>query len=188
MNITDIIALLALFVALYSAVLSTYTAINEFFRLKLSILNRDKTFFTFTKSDTYLNEYGEYLGIYKKNLYTLGILVRIVNKSKNPTTINEIVLNDKYKLNSSSSINSIIPTQFEIIDDDLIEHASKNFDYPAIKPLHEVKPLDTVEGYLVFNDIEEIPSQFDITINTVQKSKTFHLNLVIPNDYRSEQL
>ncbi len=67
MNITDIIALLALFVALYSAVLSTYTAINEFFRLKLSILNRDKTFFTFTKSDTYLNEYGEYLGIYKKN-------------------------------------------------------------------------------------------------------------------------
>lgn len=188
MSITDIIALLALFVSLYGAILSTYTAINEFFRLKLSIINQDKSFITFTKSDKYLNEYGEYLGIYNKKFYTLGILVRIVNKSKNPTTINEIVLNNKYKLNSSSSINSIIPTQFEIIDGDFIEHASKSFDYPIIKPLYEIKPLDTVEGYLVFNNIKEIPSQFDITINTVQKSKTFHLKLVISNDYRNEQL
>lgn len=188
MGVTDTIALLALFVALYGAILSTYTAINEFFRLKLSILNQDEAFITLTKSDEYLDEYGEYLGIYKKNLYTIGILVRIVNKSKNPITINEIVLNDKYKLNSSSSINSIIPTQFEIVDDDLIEHASKNFDYPTIQPLYEIKPLDTVEGYLVFNNIKKIPSQFDIKIDTVQKSKTFHFNLNIPNDYRNEQL
>ena len=91
-------------------------------------------------------------------------------------------------MNSSSSIDGIIPTQFEAIDNSFIEHASKNFDYPIIKPLYEVKPLDTVEGYLIFNDIEEIPSQFNVKINTVQKSKTFHLNLVIPNDYRNEQI
>ena len=186
MSTTDFIALLAFFISLYGAILSTYTAINEFFRLELSIINQDKSFITFTKSDKYLDECGEYLSIYKKNFYTIGILVRIVNKSKNPTTINEIVLNDKYKLNSSSSIDDIIPTQFEAIDNSFIEHASKNFDYPIIKPLYEVKPLDTVEGYLIFNDIEEIPSQFNFKINTVQKSKTFHLNLVIPNDYRNE--
>jgi hypothetical protein len=188
MSTTDFIALLAFFISLYGAILSTYTAINEFFRLELSIINQDKSFITFTKSDKYLDECGEYLSIYKKNFYTIGILVRIVNKSKNPTTINEIVLNDKYKLNSSSSIDDIIPTQFEAIDNSFIEHASKNFDYPIIKPLYEVKPLDTVEGYLIFNDIEEIPSQFNVKINTVQKSKTFHLNLVIPNDYRNEQI
>ena len=188
MSTTDFIALLAFFISLYGAILSTYTAINEFFRLELSIINQDKSFITFTKSDKYLDECGEYLGIYKKNFYTIGILVRIVNKSKNPTTINEIVLNDKYKLNSSSSIDDIIPTQFEAIDNSFIEHASKNFDYPIIKPLYEVKPLDTIEGYLIFNDIEEIPSQFNVKINTVQKSKTFHLNLVIPNDYRNEQI
>ena len=83
MSTTDFIALLAFFISLYGAILSTYTAINEFFRLKLSIINQDKSFITFTKSDKYLDEYGEYLGIYKKNFYTIGILVRIVNKSKN---------------------------------------------------------------------------------------------------------
>ena len=174
MSTTDFIALLAFFISLYGAILSTYTAINEFFRLELSIINQDKSFITFTKSDKYLDECGEYLSIYKKNFYTIGI--------------HEIVLNDKYKLNSSSSIDDIIPTQFEAIDNSFIEHASKNFDYPIIKPLYEVKPLDTVEGYLIFNDIEEIPSQFNVKINTVQKSKTFHLNLVIPNDYRNEQI
>ena len=188
MSTTDFIALLAFFISLYGAILSTYTAINEFFRLELSIINQDKSFITFTKSDKNLDEYGEYLSIYKKNFYTIGILVRIVNKSKNPTTINEIVLNDKYKLNSSSSIDDIIPTQFEAIDNSFIEHSSKNFDYPIIKPLYDVKPLDTVEGYLIFNDIKEIPSYFNVTIYTVQKSKTFHLNLIIPNDYRNEQI
>lgn len=39
MSATDIIALLALIVATYGAILSTYTAINEFFRLKLTYLN-----------------------------------------------------------------------------------------------------------------------------------------------------
>jgi len=71
MSNTDFIALLAFFISLYGAILSTYTAINEFFRLKLSIINQDKSFITFTKSDKYLDEYGEYLGIYKKNFYII---------------------------------------------------------------------------------------------------------------------
>lgn len=188
MSNTDFIALLAFFISLYGAILSTYTAITEFFRLKLFAISQEKNFITLTKSNEYLDEYGEYLNVYKKHSYTIGILVRIINKSKNPTTINEIVLNNKYKFNSSSNIDSIIPTKFEYIDNTLIGHASENFEYPILKPLCEIKSLDTIEGYLIFNDIEEIPTKFNIKISTVQKSKTFHFNLNIPNDYRNEQL
>lgn len=39
MNLTDAIAFFAFVVALYGAILSTYTAVNEFFRLKLSVFN-----------------------------------------------------------------------------------------------------------------------------------------------------
>ena len=186
MSNTDFIALLAFFISLYGAILSTYTAMTEFFRLKLLTISQEKNFITLTKSYEYLDEYGEYLNVYKKHSYTIGILVRIINKSKNSTTINEIVLNNKYKFDSSSNVDSIIPTKFEYIDNSLIEHASKNFEYPILKPLFEVKSLGTIEGYLIFNDIEEIPTKFNIKISTVQKSKTFHFNLNIPNDYRNE--
>lgn len=74
MSTTDFIALLAFFISLYGAILSTYTAINEFFRLELSIINQDKSFITFTKSDKYLDECGEYLSIYKKIFILLVFL------------------------------------------------------------------------------------------------------------------
>ena len=47
MNVTDLIAFFAFVIALYSAVLSTYTAINEFFKLKLSYLG--KSYITLSK-------------------------------------------------------------------------------------------------------------------------------------------
>ncbi len=186
MNLSDLIAYIALFVSIYGAILSTYTAINEFFRLSLSVLDLNKTFITLTKSDEYLNEYSEFMYVYKPNLFTLIIPVRIINKSKNPTTINEIILNNKYILNSSSCTDDFIPTKFSRHGNSLCAYSSVNFDYPILKPLHEMKPLDIFEGYLIFNNIEDLPSKFDIKVKAVQKSKTFHLHFSIAKDCRNE--
>lgn len=188
MDISDIIALFAFFIALYGAALSTYTAINEFFRLNFSVFDLSKTCITLTKTNEYYGEYGELVNTYCKDLYTVIIPVRIINKSKNLTTINEITLNNTYKLNSSSNLDNFIPTQFSCKGNTIIAYNSKLFDYPLIKPLYELRPLSTLEGYLVFNNVKETPSYFDITVDTVQKSKTFHLHFNIANDYRNEQI
>ncbi len=108
-----------------------------------------------------------------------------MNKSKNPTTINEITLNNKYVLNSSSNTFPYIPTNFKHYKKCLVSSDSISLNYPILKPLLELNALDTYEGFLIFNNVEELPSYFDIKINTVQKSKTFHLNLSISNDYRN---
>lgn len=188
MDITDAIALLALIVASYSAVLSTCIAINEFFRLKLSIIDPKKTYITLTKTNNYINEYGDIVYSYDKNLYTLIILVRLVNKSKNPTTINDIILNNNYILDSSSKINDSIPINFTYKSNVPYSCNTQALDYPILQPLITLKPLATLEGYLVFNNVKELPSKFDIRINTVQKSKTFHLKFRIANDYRNEHI
>lgn len=184
MSITDIIAFLAFIVALYSATLSTYTAINEFFRLKIFAINPNKNFVTLSMSDYYQEE-GEPTPIFNKNKYTIGILVRITNKSKNSTTINEILLNKKYAINSSSKFDCWYPISFRCIEDCLATHESKNLDYPCIKPLLKLNPLTSYECYLIFDNIDTFPSKFSITINTVQKSKKFRLKTSITNDYRN---
>ncbi len=183
MSATDIIALLALIVATYGAILSTYTAINEFFRLKLTYLN--KHYFTLTQSNHYLNECGEYIDTFEKDSYSLYVLVRLVNKSKNPTTINEIVLNDKYIIDSASDICSFVPISFKFQENCIVSCDTKRLDFDAIKPLLELKPLSTFEGYLIFNNIKEIPSTFKIKVNAIQKSKTFNLDFKITNDHRN---
>ncbi len=185
MDITDIIALFAFVVALYGAILSTYTAINEFFRLKLSLIDLSKNFITLSKSDYYQNEYGVILPTFNKNSFSIGILIRITNKSKNPTTINEICLNDTYKINSSCEFDNCFPINFKYNKEHLISNETQNIKYQPIKPLLEIKPLTTFEGYLIFSNVHEVPTKFDIKINTVQKSKTFHLNFSISNDYRN---
>ncbi len=185
MSITDVIAFLAFIVSLYSAILSTYTAINEFFKLKLSVLDLSQTCITLTKSNYYLNEYGEHINTYFKDLYTIIIPIRIVNKSKNATTINEIILNNKYVLNSSSNFDNYIPTAFNNERNSIVTFSFNDFKYELIKPLFELKSLVSYEGYLIFNNVKEVPSKFNIKINAVQKSKTFHLHFKIANDYRN---
>lgn len=125
MDITDIIAFFAFIVALYGAILSTYTAINE------------------------------------------------------------IILNNKYIINSSCKFDTLLPTDFTNNNGTTISWKDKTLQYPPIKPLLEIKPLTSYEGYLIFNNVGELPSKFDITVNTVQKSKNFHLKLSIANDYRN---
>lgn len=186
MDLSDFIAFLAFIVALYGAILSTYTAISELFRLKLSIFDLTKTYITLSKCNQSYGEYGELVHIYSKDLYTLIIPVRIINKSKNITTIHEITLNNSYKLDSSSVFEKFIPTRFNHKGDVITAYDSILFDYPLLKPLLELKPLSTFEGYLVFNNLKKTPSHFDITVSTVQKSKTFHLHFDISNDYRNK--
>ena len=94
MEISDIIALLAFFISLYGAIVSTSLALSENLNLKLKYLNEN--FLTLALDNKVVDNHGEYLGSYNKTAYTIAIKVRIVNKSKSPTTINEFILNNKY--------------------------------------------------------------------------------------------
>ena len=185
MTITDTIALLAFILSLYSAVLSTYTAINEFFRIKLTYLGT--SYLTLSKSDVYVDEYGEHIPTYDKSSYSLAILVRIENKSKNPTTINEFVLNNKYVLNSHSSDQDYyFSTEFENKSDNIFSCGSVYIGNNYIKPLLQLEPLSSYEGYLVFDNLKEKPSHFDVKVKAIQKSKNFHLRFSLTSDCRNE--
>lgn len=184
---SDFIALLAFFLSLYGAIVSTSLALSENLNLKLKYLNEN--FLTLSFDEKLINNNGEYLGSYNKNSYTIAIKVRIVNKSKSPTTINEFTLNNKYKMNSSFNIqNSLIPTSFENFRTALIPHSSIPLGKQVIKPLIELKPLSTVEGYIIFTQLDKIPKHFNIKVDAVQKAKTFHLKFNVTNDYRNVEI
>lgn len=187
MEIADFIALLAFFISLYGAIISTLLTLNENLNLKLKYLNVN--FLTLSIDDKLINNHGEFLGGYTKNFYTIAIKVRIVNKSKSPTTINEFILNNKYIMDSSFNVeDSLIPTSFENYGTAIIPHTSKSLERELIKPLIELKPLSTVEGFVIFTQLDKIPKCFNIKVNAVQKSKTFHLKFNIINDYTNKEV
>lgn len=184
---SDFIALLAFFLSLYGAIVSTSLALSENLKLKLKYLNEN--FLTLSLDNNLINNHGKHLSSYNKNAYTIAIKVRIVNKSKSPTTINEFTLNNKYKMNSSFSIqNSLIPTSFENFGTALIPYSSIPLEREVIRPLVELKPLSTVEGYIIFTDLDKKPKHFNLKVDAVQKSKTFHLKINITNDYRNVEI
>ncbi len=49
MNLSDLLSYTALIVSIYGAILSTYIAITEFFRLKISIFSPNKSYITLSK-------------------------------------------------------------------------------------------------------------------------------------------
>lgn len=183
MNLSDLLSYTALIVAIYGAILSTYIAITEFFRLKLSYL--DKHFFTFA-TDSSINNHGESIRTYDNNNFTFVILVRITNKSKNPTTISEFVLNNNYHLNSFTKIPFFVPTSFRCCNFKTIATSGFHLDNTnTLQPLIELKPLSSCEGYLVFNDLSCVPKNVRIKVCATQKSKIFNLKLCISNDCRN---
>ncbi len=187
MSMSDFIALLAFFLSLYGAIVSTSLALSENLNLKLKYLNEN--FLTLSLDNKLIDNHGEYLDSYNKNTYTIAIKVRIVNKSKSPTTINEFTLNNKYKMNSSFNMqNSLIPISFENFGTAILPHNSIPLEKEIIRPLIELNPLSTVEGYIIFTDLDKIPKHFNVKVDAVQKSKTFHLKFNITNDYRNVEI
>lgn len=180
----DKIALFALVVALYGAILSTILYRKE--KLKLKFINLGVNFVTLSPSDVTANNFGEQYITYNKNLYTVALLVRINNCSKNPITITDLILNNKYMFNSFSSKDfSHIPTSFEKLNNFLISNDSEYIKDRIIQPLIKLEPLSTCEGFIIFSNLDEIPKKFKIIINTVQKSKTFKFNFTIDKDFRN---
>lgn len=98
LNATDKIALFALVVALYGAILSTILYNKEKFNLKF--INLGINFVTLSPNDVISNDFEEEFVTYSKNLYTIALLVRINNCSKNPITITDFILNKKHIYNS----------------------------------------------------------------------------------------
>lgn len=175
MTITNIISLLALIVAFYGAILSTILFFKEKLNLKLYYLNSN--YFFFSKKDEVFCEDGYMVDRYYKNLYSLAIKVRISNNSKTSTTINEFLLNKSFKLELSSNPDSLIPTSFSKCGNYLTYETYEKVN--LLKPLISLKPYGSLEGFLIFENINKIPSKIKISINTVQKNKSFNLKLNI---------
>lgn len=187
MKISDLIAFLSLIIGCYGAVLSTVLALKERLKLKLEYL--DSSYLTLSTNQEIINDHGEYLKSYNKNRFTIAIFVRISNVSKVPTTINEFILNNKYKFNSTFNMQySLIPSSFKNYGSMLIQNSIKPLEYKTLKPLFQLNSLSSIEGYLIFSQLEKIPSKFNITINAVPKSKSYHLKFDITNDYTNEIL
>lgn len=183
MEISDVIALLAFLLSIYGAVVSTLLVLEECLNLNLKFLNTCYLTLSYNEQQ---NNHGEYIKGYDKEKYTIAIYVRIINKSKSPTTINEFTLNNKYFLNSSFDwSNSLIPTSFKDCGTILTHQHAIILEKKTLKPLIELKPLSTTEGYLIFCQLDKVPKKFNIKLDAVQKSKTFHLKCNITDDYRN---
>lgn len=185
LNSTDKIALLAFVVALYSAVLSTILYRKEHLNLKLEYLK--KNYLTFSRTNSSLNNYGEKHQIYKADQYTIALYVRLINKSKSPTTIYNFKLNNKYVFDSFTNVeNSLIPKSFKYYNDILVSDSSMSIekDFSEIKPLLKLEPLAITEGCLIFTNIDTIPKKFKIKVCATQRNKTFTLKFNITNDFR----
>ncbi len=184
LNSADKIALFALIVASYGAILSTILYRKE--KLKLKFINLGVNFVTLSPGDVTVNNMGVQCVTFNENLYTVVLLVRINNCSKSPVTITDLILNKKYMFNSFSSKDfTHIPTSFKRFYDFLISNDSKYIKDRIIQPLIKLEPLSTCEGFIIFSNLDEIPKKFKIIINTVQKSKTFKFNFTIDKDFRN---
>lgn len=184
LSTTDCISLLAFIVALYGAILSTIVYNKEKLKINLTYLN--KNFFSYQKERNHAKNSYYYDWIFKKDLYTLAIYVRISNNSKTNTTINNFILNNKYCLDSSYNADYRFYTKF-IEDNGKIY--SNNFITldKVLTPLISINPFESIEGFLIFENIKEIPSKFTIKINTVQKSKTYTLKIELQKYFQIEQ-
>lgn len=180
MDATDIIALIALFVAFYGALLSTILYRKELLHIKLICL--DNNYFSYAKKEQVCDNEGCYCWwSYDENLYSLAIHIQIRNNSKTNTTINSFILNDKYTIDSSSNSDRQFPTGFYKENLHIFDNALESIN--PLVPLLYLNPYETIDGYLVFNNVTEFPSCLKITVDTVQKSKNFKLKPKI-NDCR----
>lgn len=173
MTLTDIIALLAFFVALYGAILSTILYCDELLHIKLICLSNN--YFSFTKKEQVCDDEGFIYWSYNENLYSLAIHIQIRNNSKSNTTINCFTLNDSYILDSSTDIDKQFAAGFYKANSNIFDNSLQTLN--ILKPLISLNSYETVEGYLVFDNLVETPSSLNITVDTVQKSKKFKLKV-----------
>lgn len=191
LSIENVIALLAFLVALYSAILSTILYRKGILKLKLFYLDESYLTFSYSPKSIHKDKFGVQYKGYNSNKYTLAIFVRVINKSKYPTTICDFILNNKYFFNSSTNVEkSLIPKSFTIKDNILVanSYATVEKSFLNIQPLCELKPLSATEGCLIFTDLTTVPKKFKIKVRAVQKDKVFNLKFNISNDYRTQIL
>ena len=81
-----------------------------------------------------------------------------------PTTINEIILNDKYKLDKYSGIVETIPENLIKKGDHLISNGNTYIVSDYLIPTIELKPFSTLHGYINFFDV---PYNIDLTSGKV---------------------
>lgn len=173
LQVDNKISLIALLIALYGAILSTFLILKEHFNISLKLLY--KNYLTFFSDSVSYSVNRTNLSYYKSNTktYDLFLNVRLFNNSKNLCTISEFVLNLKYKTNSyTNCYNSNVPTHYTIKNDELTAD-SYNIVSPLLIPLVKLEPYETKEGFLYFQNLKYIPKFILITVKGNDHSKSF---------------
>ena len=176
---TDKIALLALIVATYAAILSTVIFLKERFNISLKLLNLNYLSFFHEDTNTNLNKIN--LEFYKsnKNTFNLFIKLRLFNNSKNPCTISEFILNYRYKIDSQSEIYvSHIPAFYLQANDKLYSNTFLSVS-PLRQPLIFLNPYETIECFICFQNVKHVNKFSLISVKGNDKSKTFVVKLNI---------
>ena len=55
-----------------------------------------------------------------------------------------------------------------------------------ITPLVKLEPLSSCEGFIIFDNLNNIPKKFNLIINAVPKSKKFKFKFKIDKDFRNQ--
>ena len=176
---TDKIALLALIVATYAAILSTVIFLKERFNISLKLLTLN--YLSFFHEDTNVNFDKINLEFYKSNKSTFNLFIkmRLFNNSKNPCTISEFILNSKYKTDSQSKMYaSHIPAFYLQSNGRLYSNTFVSVS-PMRQPLIFLNPYQTIECFICFQNVKHINKFALISVKGNNKSKTFVVKLNI---------
>lgn len=175
MSTENVINIIANIIAVYAALLSTYLVLKERFKLKFTLLNN---YLTYSHLGSKLSENGFFYSIYSKDSYDLFMKVRIINNSKNPTTLNEFILNKNIKYNAENIPNPFIPIKFKLQGEELTYTDQINGPKFIQLPIY-LEPYSSVEGFLYFRNFDIKPSNFNIKINASQGNKKFNLKFKV---------
>ena len=160
-------------IALYAAILSTYIILKERSNLNVSLLKDN--YLSFAPCTCLIGD-PPATTFYSNNKYILALHLRISNNSKSSTTINEFVLNNRFFYNSSYDEAEEIDSCF-YIDEHKNLFKRDSFPINTIQPLLTLNPYSSIEGYVLFNNVDSVSKKIKLTIRTVQKSKSIKLKV-----------
>lgn len=174
-KINLIIALIGCITGSVAFALSLYLTLLEVPLIRINILS--KQVFTLNPFvSTTFDEIGNDLTSYSKEHCLIGIHLIITNVSKNPTSIYEINLNNKYFINASNKHQlTNFPTGFYLKDGHLFCNKHFSYNVNSLKPVVRLEGNETLDCCLTFVDVPlelQNAKKLKLTVKTSQEAKT----------------
>lgn len=177
-NYNFVFSLIGCITGLFGTFLSLFLYFKEKLQLKISHIG--VCYLGPLQYSTISDNIGVQVPTYTLNNCVFSILLTISNNCKMPTTINEIILNDKYKLDKYSGIVETIPENLIKKGDHLISNGNTYIVSDYLIPTIELKPFSTLHGYINFFDVPyniDFNKKIKITFKCVQRNCSVKLKV-----------